>query len=331
MWERDRFVNGIISICRCLLRHYRLASLSTLPVYILAVQPADMKATGAHLGRFPPSARILVAAKLKPTRFLKTAVAIDSQTSLSVLHGTTFRYCCRAVPLISEPATCRRSVLCACKRFVSAVVPAPVQPVQPDLRCVKACKHRGLSPTSHPISARKKVLNDLLCRHLHQPSMTWRASGKTAVLSVMRRTRQLCRRTNARSPKLGATLYNAPTTTGDKVLPLGLPVRFRGFGRARTRLAIGREIGRNDCPANHMVSLRGRRALRTRTPRTPMWRVRDGTATPRNVSSGAEVLACNSAERRSAFFGGGHGVRASPSLAGRMRHVGRLHEMSARF
>ena len=129
MWERDRFVNGIISIRHCLFVGLCLCPLASLPtklVYILVFPPADhFKVTGEHLRQFPPSARILVAAKLKPTRFFKT-VAIVGQVTPSVLSGTTSQYCRRSVPLISEPATCRQTILYAFKRFVSAIVLAPV-------------------------------------------------------------------------------------------------------------------------------------------------------------------------------------------------------------
>ena len=98
MWERDQLVNGNILICRSLfvsLCLYRLESLSSQLVHILIVTPGDfMKATGENLRRFLPSARILVAAELKPTRFLKEAVATDSQV--------TYRYCTEQ-PLLLLP------------------------------------------------------------------------------------------------------------------------------------------------------------------------------------------------------------------------------------
>jgi len=89
VWERDQLVNGNILICRSLfvsLYHYRLESLSSELAHILVVLPGDLtRATGENLRQFPPSARILVAAKLKPTRFLKEAAATDSQLA--------YRYC----------------------------------------------------------------------------------------------------------------------------------------------------------------------------------------------------------------------------------------------
>ena len=115
------------------------------------------------------------------------------------------------------------------------------------------------------------------------------------------------------SPKLETAPNIASTTTADKASSSASLLRFRRSGRVWARLAIGRELGRNKCPVNHMVSLRSRRAPRNRTPRTPMWMVRDGVATPCNVSSGAEVPTRNSVERSSVVLGGGHDVGASPS------------------
>lgn len=98
MWERDHLVNGNISICRSLfvsLCLYPLESLSSQLAHILIVLPGNlMKATGENLRQFPPSAQILVAAKLKPTRFLKEAAATDSQV--------TYRYCTEQ-PLLLLP------------------------------------------------------------------------------------------------------------------------------------------------------------------------------------------------------------------------------------
>ena len=105
-----------------------------------------MKATSKHLRQFPPSARILVAAKLKPTRFLKEAIATDSQV--------TYRYCTeqplataaaqflssRSQRLVGGPS---RTSLSAPGAFISAVVPAAVEPLRPTPRCAKACKNRG--------------------------------------------------------------------------------------------------------------------------------------------------------------------------------------------
>jgi len=100
-----------------------------------------MKATGENLRQFPSSAQILVAAKLKPTRFLNEAVATDSQVA--------YRYCTEQ-PLATAAAQFLSSrtqrlaggppctSLSAPGASISAVVLAAVEPLPPN---AKACKN----------------------------------------------------------------------------------------------------------------------------------------------------------------------------------------------